>query len=186
MTIVTSMENRNAERDVWPSPRQACMAHRSQVSPDGKWVLVVWIGADSDWRSCQLVPFEGCSGRDRLDQRPRPALRPHDLRMGAGCISVRLPGEDSILLREGGHRCVFLARNFDRATRLRSDAREQRQQNRNSACVHIASLPGQSEINLHISGSVVARTRNLDLLGSCFLTGLTAVFVATLHQAPAG
>jgi hypothetical protein len=36
------------------------------------------------------------------------------------------------------------------------------------------------------TGSVVAPTRNLHLLGSCFLTGLTAVFVATLHQAPAG
>jgi hypothetical protein len=54
-----------------------------------------------------------------------------------------------------GHRCVFLARNYDRATRLRSDAREHRQQNRNSACVHIASLPGQSEINLHISGGLL-------------------------------
>jgi hypothetical protein len=51
MTIVTSMENRNAERDVWP-PREASMAHRSQLSPDGKWVLVVWMGTDGDWRSC--------------------------------------------------------------------------------------------------------------------------------------
>jgi hypothetical protein len=52
-----------------------------------------------------------------------------------------------------GHRCVFLARNYDRAMRLRNDAREYRQQNHNSACVHVASLPGQSEINLHISGA---------------------------------
>ena len=41
-----------------------------------------------------------------------------------------------------GNRCVFLARNYDRAMRLRSDAREHRQQNHNSACVHVASLPG--------------------------------------------
>ena len=44
MAIVTSMENRNAERDVWLPPREASMAHRSQVSPDGNWVLVVWMG----------------------------------------------------------------------------------------------------------------------------------------------
>jgi hypothetical protein len=31
-----------------------------------------------------------------------------------------------------------------------------------------------------------ALTGNLHLFGSCFLTGLTAGFVATLHQAPAG
>jgi hypothetical protein len=34
--------------------------------------------------------------------------------------------------------------------------------------------------------SMVALARNLHLPGSCFLTGLTAVFVAALDQAPAG
>jgi hypothetical protein len=32
---------------------------------------------------------------------------------------------------------------------------------------------------------VVALARYLDLLGSCFFAGLTAVFIARLHQAPA-
>lgn len=32
---------------------------------------------------------------------------------------------------------------------------------------------------------MVALARNLDLAGSCFLTGLTAIFVAGLRQAPA-
>jgi hypothetical protein len=54
-----------------------------------------------------------------------------------------------------GHRCVFLAGNYDRAMRLRSGAPEHRQQNHNSACVHVASLLGQSEINLHISGRLL-------------------------------
>jgi Tol biopolymer transport system component len=62
MAIVTSMENRNEERDIWLPPKEASMAHRSQISPDGNWVLVVWMGPDGDWRSCQLVPFEGSSG----------------------------------------------------------------------------------------------------------------------------
>ena len=61
MAIVTSMENRNAERDVYLPPGEASMAHRSHVSPDGKWVLVVWMGPDGRWRPCELAPFEGSS-----------------------------------------------------------------------------------------------------------------------------
>jgi eukaryotic-like serine/threonine-protein kinase len=61
MAIVTSMENRNAERDVYLPPGEASMAHRSYVSPDGKWVLVAWMGPDGDFRPCELVPFEGSS-----------------------------------------------------------------------------------------------------------------------------
>jgi hypothetical protein len=102
MAIVTSIENRNAERDVWLPPREASMAHRSQVSPGGKWVLVVWMGTGAIGGRANEFPSKAARVRDRLDQRTRLALRPHDLRMGAGCISVRLPGEDSILLRDGG------------------------------------------------------------------------------------
>ena len=36
------------------------------------------------------------------------------------------------------------------------------------------------------TSSVVALARNLDILGSRFLTGLTAVLVASLHQALTG
>lgn len=92
MAIVTSMENRNAERDVWRPPREGSVAHGSQVSPDGKWVLVVWMGMGAIGRRANEFPSKPAQARDRLEQRTRPALRPHDLRMGAGCISVRLPG----------------------------------------------------------------------------------------------
>jgi serine/threonine protein kinase len=61
MAIVTSKENRNGERDIWLPPGEASMAHRSYVSPDGKWVLVVWMGPDGGWRPCELAPFEGSS-----------------------------------------------------------------------------------------------------------------------------
>jgi eukaryotic-like serine/threonine-protein kinase len=61
MAIVTSMENRNAERDVYLPRGEASMAHRSYISPDGKWVLVVWMGRDGSWRPCELAPFEGSS-----------------------------------------------------------------------------------------------------------------------------
>jgi serine/threonine protein kinase len=59
MAIVTSMENRNAERDVYLPPGEISMAHRSYISPDGKWVLVVWMGTGGEWRPCELAPFEG-------------------------------------------------------------------------------------------------------------------------------
>jgi hypothetical protein len=36
------------------------------------------------------------------------------------------------------------------------------------------------------AGSVVALARNLHFFGACILTSFTAVFVAALHQAPAG
>ena len=59
MAIVTSMENRNAERDVYVTPGENSMAHRSFISPDGKWVLVVWMDTLGGWQPCRLVSFDG-------------------------------------------------------------------------------------------------------------------------------
>ena len=61
MVIVTSMENRNEERDVYLTPGEASMAHRSYVSPDGNWVLVAWMDTGGGWQPCQLVPFDSSS-----------------------------------------------------------------------------------------------------------------------------
>jgi DNA-binding winged helix-turn-helix (wHTH) protein/Tol biopolymer transport system component len=62
MAIVTSMQNRNAERDVFLPPGETSMAHRSYGSPDGRWVLVVWMMATNErWQPCRLVPFDGSS-----------------------------------------------------------------------------------------------------------------------------
>jgi hypothetical protein len=33
------------------------MAHRSSLSPDGRWVLVVEMG--SGWYPCRVVPYDG-------------------------------------------------------------------------------------------------------------------------------
>ena len=55
MKIVTSDESRGSERDVYvPGPND--MAHRSYLSPDSKWVLVVEMKSD-DFGPCLLVPF---------------------------------------------------------------------------------------------------------------------------------
>jgi eukaryotic-like serine/threonine-protein kinase len=57
--IVTAGESRANERDVYlpPAPN---MAHRSYISPDSKWVLVVEMG-EGGWLPCRLVPFAGGS-----------------------------------------------------------------------------------------------------------------------------
>jgi eukaryotic-like serine/threonine-protein kinase len=61
MVIVTSMQNRNAERDIFLPLGEGSMAHRSYGSPDGKWVLVVWMDTSGGWQPCRLVPFHGSS-----------------------------------------------------------------------------------------------------------------------------
>jgi eukaryotic-like serine/threonine-protein kinase len=61
MRLVTSNPSRSDVRDVYVPPDHLYgMAHRSALSPDGKWVLVVEM--DSQWwRRCRLVPFDGSS-----------------------------------------------------------------------------------------------------------------------------
>jgi len=60
MAVVTSTESRSEERDIYVPPRERGMAHRSYLSPDGKWVLLVEMD-NSGWLPCRLVPFDGSS-----------------------------------------------------------------------------------------------------------------------------
>jgi serine/threonine protein kinase len=60
MAVVTSTESRSEERAVYLPPRERGMAHRSYLSPDGKWVLLVEMDNDG-WLPCRLVPFDGSS-----------------------------------------------------------------------------------------------------------------------------
>jgi Tol biopolymer transport system component len=65
MALVTSNLSRTEKRDVYvPVDSVNGMAHRSALSPDGKWVLAVEM--DSRWWiRCRLVPFDGSSpGRE--------------------------------------------------------------------------------------------------------------------------
>jgi eukaryotic-like serine/threonine-protein kinase len=61
MAVVTSDENRAAQRDVYVPPNEPDMAHRSSLSPEGKWVLVVEMDIDHLWEPCRLVPTDGSS-----------------------------------------------------------------------------------------------------------------------------
>ncbi len=60
MALVTAEESRAGERDVYVPAYESGMAHRSWLSPDGKWVLVSEMGK-IDWQPCRLLPFDGSS-----------------------------------------------------------------------------------------------------------------------------
>jgi serine/threonine protein kinase len=66
MKLAASNASRTDERDVYvPADHVQGMVHRSALSPDGKWVLVVEM--DSQWwRRCRLVPFEGSSAGQQV------------------------------------------------------------------------------------------------------------------------
>jgi serine/threonine protein kinase len=60
MGIVTATQNRVGERRVYMPTGEGSMAHRSAISPDRKWVLIVEMDG-SGWLPCRLVPFDGSS-----------------------------------------------------------------------------------------------------------------------------
>ncbi|MDP9146024.1 MAG: protein kinase [Acidobacteriota bacterium] len=61
MAIVTSTESRADSRDVYVPTGENAMAHRSYVSPDRKWILVVEMDDRGNWTPCHVVPLEGSS-----------------------------------------------------------------------------------------------------------------------------
>ena len=61
MAVVTSEESRAAQRDVYVPANEPDMAHRSALSPDRKWVLVVEMDIDHLWEPCRLVPADRSS-----------------------------------------------------------------------------------------------------------------------------
>jgi eukaryotic-like serine/threonine-protein kinase len=61
LVLVTTEEDRKNERVVFAPQGQGSMAHRSYLSPDGKWVLAVWMSTAGSWEPCRLIPFDGSS-----------------------------------------------------------------------------------------------------------------------------
>ena len=60
MSVVSSTESRAGQRTVYMPPTVDGMAHRSYLSPDRRWVVVVEMDGRS-WLPCRLVPFDGSS-----------------------------------------------------------------------------------------------------------------------------
>jgi Tol biopolymer transport system component len=59
MALETSAINRSDTRDIYVPANVRGMVHRSQLSPDRKWVLLTEMVAG--WLPCRLVPFDGKS-----------------------------------------------------------------------------------------------------------------------------
>ena len=59
MGIVAAQENRIGARDIYLPETEPAMAHRSYLSPDGKWVLLVEMDPDHTWLPCRLLPIDG-------------------------------------------------------------------------------------------------------------------------------
>jgi eukaryotic-like serine/threonine-protein kinase len=61
MKLSTANASRSDARDIYvPSDHMQGMAHRSALSPDGRWVLVVEMDS-AWWKQCRVVPFDGSS-----------------------------------------------------------------------------------------------------------------------------
>ena len=58
MAVVTAAESRSEWRNVYVPPTQRGMAHRSYLSPDGRWVLLAEMD-NGEWLPCRVVPFTG-------------------------------------------------------------------------------------------------------------------------------
>jgi eukaryotic-like serine/threonine-protein kinase len=71
MGIVRSREGRADARDVYLPTNALGMAHRSYLSPDGKWTLIVEMDAAGRWVPCRLIPIAG--GTDRILGPPTSA-----------------------------------------------------------------------------------------------------------------
>jgi len=62
MKLSTSNASRTDEHDIYVPPDTiAGMVHRSALSPDGQWVLLVEMDSQWWWKRCRLVPFDGSS-----------------------------------------------------------------------------------------------------------------------------
>ena len=59
MGIVAAEESRIGARDIYLPETEPAMAHRSYLSPDGKWVLLVEMDQDHRWLPCRVVPIDG-------------------------------------------------------------------------------------------------------------------------------
>jgi len=66
MAVVTSGENRVGQRDIYVPADEPEMAHRSYLSHDGKWVLLVEMDNDHLWEPCRLVPADGSSSGQKV------------------------------------------------------------------------------------------------------------------------
>src|ERR1700737_3515225 len=62
MAVATVSESRTDERLVYVPSDPNGMAHRSFLSPDGKWLLIVEMDSSGPpWLPCRVMPFDASS-----------------------------------------------------------------------------------------------------------------------------
>jgi serine/threonine protein kinase len=88
MSIVTATESRANELNVYVPSRERGMAHRSYLSPDGKWVLIVEMD-NSVWLPCRLVPFDGIGNGKQVGPPLAACTSAACLLTDARCTSAR-------------------------------------------------------------------------------------------------
>jgi hypothetical protein len=66
MGIVAAEESRMGVRDVYLPAEEPSMAHRSYLSPDAQWVLLVEMDQDHLWLPCRVVPMDGSATGHRV------------------------------------------------------------------------------------------------------------------------
>src|SRR5579863_8251985 len=66
MGIVAAEESRLGVREVYLPADEPAMAHRSYMSPDGKWILLVEMDQDHVWLPCRLIPMDGSTSGRRV------------------------------------------------------------------------------------------------------------------------
>jgi Tol biopolymer transport system component len=61
MGVVTATESRTDEHPIYLPVDEAGMAHRSSLSPDGRWLLVAEMDSVHGWLPCRVLPADGTS-----------------------------------------------------------------------------------------------------------------------------
>ena len=61
MAIAIGSVNHTGERQIYTPAGISSMAHRSFLSPDRKWLLIVEMDDAGAWLPCRLIPFDGSS-----------------------------------------------------------------------------------------------------------------------------
>lgn len=75
MNLVTKPDDRSEATNLYRPPDGNGMTHRSALSPDGKWVLLVEMDHTGNWLPCRLIPFDGGSAGRTVG--PAPARCTH-------------------------------------------------------------------------------------------------------------
>jgi eukaryotic-like serine/threonine-protein kinase len=61
MAIATGTTDHAGERVIYTPAGTSSMAHRSFLSPDRKWLLIVEMDDAGAWQPCRVIPFDGSS-----------------------------------------------------------------------------------------------------------------------------